>query len=116
MYSLSLQVQLYARAISIIIGEESESAGPDQDDAAQSYICRDFVRIDARSLQHAPQATPEFGLFGPGLAEGKVCLKQCTIPKNYFWIFQNSSFSGLFWSLKNDDPKFEDPQQNAKIK
>ncbi len=58
LYGLSLQVPFYARAISIIIGEESESAAsaasaavpPDQDDAAQSSAEILYGLIHARFI------------------------------------------------------------------
>jgi casein kinase II subunit beta len=58
LYGLSLQVPFYARAISIIIGEESESsapaasavAPPDQDDAAQSSAEILYGLIHARFI------------------------------------------------------------------
>jgi hypothetical protein len=58
LYGLSLQVPFYARAISIIIGEDSESAAPaasaaaapDQDDAAQSSAEILYGSIHARFI------------------------------------------------------------------
>ncbi len=61
LYGLSLQVPFYARAISIIIGEESECAAPsasavvppDQDDAAQSSAEILYGLIHARFIMTA---------------------------------------------------------------